>query len=392
MYFFRNFNKVLFRDTPEGKAKEIGETWLQKLEKKASGAVSLSIDDLLKVKAFNEFDKNEQIYLSNASLYHEILGEKKIKAPSTTFFKETEKKEDQEKFGDLKKFSFSYSEKDGFVADFEFGPEYDGSLKSSNTKKLYDFLDRMQKDGKLQYRKDFNSGKLIIRISVRDIYEKSLDLTLKEKKFVSEIEEMSDFLLGDVGGVGGKFLIELKEAIESGGKKDDPKTQEAIKDAQNYAKFSCLKIAIENGHLDKEIKHRLTEKIAENMKKEFEEIGSNISQASGANFKEVMTEKLNDLGGSKNPFYQMASLKVSESDVLKCREEYLKNIEEKISKNPYKNKIEKEDLKKLFEEIKNEKSDLLKHNVQKIEDQFGKETVSKAIDFKKERSDSPRQR
>jgi hypothetical protein len=37
--------------------------------------------------------------------------------------------------------------------------------------------------------------------------------------------------------------------------------------------------------LYEEIRHRLTEKIAENMKREFEKIGSDISEASGANFK-----------------------------------------------------------------------------------------------------------
>jgi hypothetical protein len=409
MYFLKKYKNPLFKEPGDEKkaktdeaaktAKKIGKPWTFLSNKISEGiekfrSPSFSAQDLINIDKLDLLETQNQITLYDSTSMKTIFKEREINPRNNSFVKEGQKKEEQDDFGSLKKLSFSFSKKEGFIFRVEFDAQYDSSLKSKNTTRLYDYLDYMKSEGKFDWRRDADKSSIIIRININDVFEdafKSFEADKSNEKYKVDLKEkinkFSEALVGKTK-IGSDFLQKIAQDLKNQGTAD----VKLIKDAQDFANYSLLKKSVESGSIDLELKNQLAEKLASKMRNEFAKTAAELSNASGGDFRKAMNKKLNEFsqkqGEIKEPFYSMAYKRITDHDVSNYKQEILTQINDEISKNPFKNQLDQENLKdidknfeNIFDGIKNEMKRNLVDNLQIVKDKFDKKGKDSSESF-----------
>jgi hypothetical protein len=340
MFFHSNFRKLLFKNDPTKKAHDIGSKWKFPFFSK-SGDKTLDGKALSEIARYNLFFLNNKQIVSGAT----IRGSMYREMEEISFSKDGAKKDEKESFGSLDSFKVFFKEdekkKKNLTASFEFGPEYSASLSSDKTTKLYDYLDLERKNGSLDYIRDKNSGKLIIRLSLSKIFEDSkvaLEKQKTEKDYEkNNIEPNIEKLFGAIKNQGVKnnpLITTMKELEEQ--KKANPTQKDALENTQKFLKLYSVKKTIESGGFDYELKHQLSEKLAKEFEKQLIKVGSDLNSVTEGNFLDMFKEKMEKVSNqtsanSSNPFYAMAYKKISENPEI--FEDYKKDLLDVTNKN-----------------------------------------------------------
>ena len=385
--------------TKEAAGKEaarIGKPWytLQGAKKKITELIKSpfpSGNELIEIKERDEFKNNAQLYLTKKSIGQEIFLKETFSQENTPFLKEKEKDDkEKKKFGDAKKLHFGFSEKKGFYASIQFDEQsYNGALSSINTTRLYDYLDRMESEKKIQYKRNNDNGYVIVRINLSEIYKDSLESMKKDKKdytknLSKENNTMSDLLIKK-SNASVNYILDQTEKVKKNATGTDKEKETKIKDVQDYIKNSLLKKSIKNGSLDNQIKIQLINKVAESLKNEFEKIGSELSKVSGGDFKEIFKEKLESFQKdqskvSNDSFYALAASKVTDKEMQNYKNDLLNNLDKSISKNQFHGKISENEISNVHKKIMNERGAMLDNKYNQIKEKYGEEVIKKATD------------